>query len=100
MSYDEIQLNYELADAMITTFKNGYEELQDTSQDIQGIANMLADGALLGQGGTAFVEVIRGSLAPSLTKLIDKFQELAEDVQAAIDAMKEADATAAALYKN
>ncbi len=100
MSHDVIQLNYELAEAMISTFKNGYEELQDTNQDIQSIANILTEGALLGQGGTAFVEVIRGSLAPSLTKLTDKFEELAQDVQAAIAAMKEADAEAAAMYRN
>lgn len=98
MSYDEIKLNYELAEAMIRTFKDGYEELQDTMQEMQSIANTLEGGALLGQGGTAFTDAVRGVLSPSLSRLIDKFQELAEDVQAAIDAMKEADATSKGMF--
>jgi WXG100 family type VII secretion target len=90
---DIIKLDYGMAEAMAKTFNEGAECLQDVSQELQNIANHLADGALLGRGGTAFVEHIRGSLCPSLAKLIQKFQELDKDVQGAISDMREADET-------
>jgi WXG100 family type VII secretion target len=91
MSYDEIKLVYPLAEDMIRTFKEGVEQLQDTLSEMQSVANALEDGALLGQGGQAFTEAIRGKLCPAIGRLTDKFEELAEDVQDAIDFMREAD---------
>jgi len=91
MSYDVIKLDYELADEMIATFQQGVEQLQDTMQEMQHIANMLEEGALLGQGGQAFTDAIRNKLAPALSRLTDKFQELSEDVKAAKQYMMEAD---------
>ncbi len=90
---DEIKLDYGLAEQMEKTFQQGGEELQDTMQEMQSIANMLEEGALLGRGGTAFVDAIRSKLTPSLSKLIDKFQELQGDVKAAVGYMREADET-------
>jgi WXG100 family type VII secretion target len=78
---------------MAKTFQKGAEELQDVMQEMQSIANTLEEGALLGRGGVAFVEAIRGRLSPSMSKLIEKFQELQGDVNAAVDYMREADQT-------
>lgn len=91
MSYDEIKLDYGKAEDMAKTFHAGMEQLQDTMQEMQNIANTLEDGALLGNGGTAFVEAIRSKLCPSLARLTEKFEELEGDVQAAIEYMREAD---------
>jgi len=91
MSYDVIKLDYELADEMVATFQQGVEQLQDTMQEVQNIALMLEEGALLGQGGQSFTDAIRNKLAPALTRMTDKFQELAEDVQKAKQYMMEAD---------
>jgi WXG100 family type VII secretion target len=93
MAHDEIKLDYGLAEQMAKTFQQGAEELQDTMQEMQAIANMMEEGALLGRGGVAFVEAIRTKLTPSLSKLIEKFQELQEDVNAAVQYMREADDT-------
>jgi len=98
MSYDIIKLDYELADEMVATFQQGVEQLQDTMQEMQHIANMLEEGALLGQGGQAFTEAIRNKLAPAISRLTDKFQELAGDVQAAKQYMMEADAKSKAQF--
>jgi uncharacterized protein YukE len=92
MSYDEIKLNYEMAEDMVRTFEQGVEQLQDTMQEIQQLANILEEGALLGRGGEMYTDAIRSKLSPSLSKLTDKFQELAGDVTAAIEYMRDADA--------
>ncbi|NNJ09792.1 WXG100 family type VII secretion target [Chloroflexales bacterium ZM16-3] len=93
MAHDEIKLDYGLAEQMSRTFHQGGEDLQDVVQEMQSIANMMEEGALLGRGGTAFVDAIRSKLTPSLSKLIEKFQELEEDVKAAVEYMREADDT-------
>ena len=91
MAQDEIKLDYDKAANMARTFQQGGEQLQDTMQEMQKLANTLEEGALLGRGGQAFVEAIRGKLAPSLTRLIDKFQEMESDVNKAVALMRQAD---------
>ncbi|HEX9438599.1 MAG TPA: hypothetical protein VF909_02910, partial [Roseiflexaceae bacterium] len=66
--------------------------LQRTLHEMQSIAQTLEEGALLGQGGSAFVDAIRSKLCPSIGRLSDKFNELEGDVHAAIAAMRQADA--------
>jgi|GEM_PF-1083319 len=78
---DKIRVVPELMDNMTQTFLQGVEQLQDTMQEMQRIANTLEDGALLGQGGEAFIMAIRGKLCPAISKLTDKFEELANDVR-------------------
>jgi WXG100 family type VII secretion target len=91
---DTIKLEYPLADEMSQTFRAGVEQLQNTMQEMQTLANTLEEGALLGRGGSAFVEAVRNKLCPSLAKLTDKYHELDQDVQAAVQYMREADARA------
>lgn len=91
MAQEEIKLDYDKAGNMARTFQQGGQQLEDTMQEMQKIANILEEGALLGQGGQAFVEAIRGKLSPSLSRLIDKFKELEGDVNKAIALMRQAD---------
>ena len=100
MSYDVIKLDYELADEMIATFQQSVEQLQDTMQEMQHIANMLEEGALLGQGGQTFTDAIRNKLTPAISRLTDKFQELSEDVKAAKQYMMEADRQSKAQFND
>ena len=76
---------------MIRTFEQGAEQLQDTSQEMQVIANTIESGALLGRGGQAFTEAIRDKLCPAITRLTEKYQELARDVEEAVKLMRDAD---------
>lgn len=91
MGADKIQLKLPLADQMIKAFREGFEQLQDVSQEMQNIGNTLEEGALLGQGGAAFVDAIRGQLCPSIAKLTDKYKEMAEDVLKVIEELFGAD---------
>lgn len=95
---DEIKLVYQTAEDMIRIFEQGVEQLENTMQEMQGIANTLEEGALLGRGGEAFTDAIRSKLCPAISRLNDKFQELAGDVQKAIDYMQQADRTSAGKF--
>jgi WXG100 family type VII secretion target len=95
---DIIKMDYGMMADMSQTFKQGVEQLQDTNQVMQNIANELEDGALLGRGGVAFTEAIRGKLCPAIARLTDKFGELAEDIQKAMDDMRSADNTTERMY--
>ncbi len=91
MANDKIKLNYEQAEAMAKTFKEGAAQLQQTMQEMQKLAQMLQEGALLGRGGTEFVSAINSNLCPSVKRMGDKFTELEGDVRAAINFMRQAD---------
>ena len=95
---DEIKLVYATAEDMIHTFQQGVEQLQNTNQQMQAVAGMMEEGALLGRGGEAFTDAIRSKLCPAIMRLDEKFQELAGDVQKAIDYMQQADKTSAGKF--
>jgi WXG100 family type VII secretion target len=92
VAHDKIKLNYEQAEQMAKTFKEGSQQLQQTMQEMKKLAEMLQEGGLLGRGGTEFVNAIQNNLCPSITKMGNKFVELEGDVKAAIAAMRQADA--------
>ncbi|MAT99799.1 MAG: hypothetical protein CL608_21880 [Anaerolineaceae bacterium] len=94
----EIKMDYGLMEDMNKTFLQGVEQLQDTMQAMQNVANEMEDGALLGRGGTAFTEAIRGKLCPAISRLTDKFQELAEDINKAMEDMRSADTSTERMY--
>ncbi len=99
MATDVIKLEYAKAEEMIRTFQQGREQLQRSLQEMQGLATTIEEGTLLGQGGDAFVEAIRTKLTQSITKLSEKFEELAGDVAQAVKYMQEADKTSKAQFK-
>ncbi|MEZ4726294.1 MAG: WXG100 family type VII secretion target [Caldilineaceae bacterium] len=88
---DKIKLDYRLAEEMIQTFRKGQQQLQQTMQEMQGLANTLEGGALLGRGGDAFKDAIKSKLCKSIANLDAKFKELEGDVKKAVQYMQEAD---------
>lgn len=100
MAGEKIRLVYELAEDMAKSFQKGVESLEQTTQEMQNIASSLEGGALVGRGGSAFVEAIRSQLVPALGRLKEKFQELDGDVRVAIAKMREADDQAARGFKS
>jgi WXG100 family type VII secretion target len=95
---DIIKMEYALMDDMSKTFSQSVEMLQDTSQQMQEIASKLEDGALLGRGGDAFSDAIRSKLCPAISRLVEKYEELAKDVKDAKQDMQSADQDSAGLY--
>ncbi len=95
---DEIRVVYEDMEEMRRAFRQGMEQLEETMQDMQSVANTLEDGALLGDGGEAFTQAIRGRLAPAIARLADKFKELDTDVGVAVAYARRADRESAGKF--
>lgn len=98
MSSQVIKLDYGKAEDMIKTFDQGSQQLQTTLQEMQNLANILEGGALLGDGGSAFCDAIRGKLCPAIQKLDAKFKELSKDVKGAVSDMKQSDAASKSMF--
>ncbi len=91
---DVIKMDYAKMEVMSQTFRQGMQQLDSTMQQMRSISKTLEGGALLGQGGTAFTEGINNKLCPAIERLKTKFEELANDVQKAMEDMKRADTEA------
>jgi WXG100 family type VII secretion target len=87
----EIKMNYEMMDEMKQAFQKGAEDLDNTISQLGKINDMLQNGGLIGVGGEAFSAALTDVLVPKVTNLRDKFEELARDIQAAVNSMREAD---------
>lgn len=98
MSNEIIKMDYGLMEDMNRTFSQGVEQLQDTMQAMQHIATEMEDGALLGQGGAAFTDALRDKLSPAISRLIEKFEELAADINAAVEDMRSADESSQRMF--
>lgn len=85
---DIIKMNYPLMEAMATAFGEASNSMDEIIQEVNNIAQTLANGALLGQGGTLFEEACRQSLIPASQRLQEKFTELQQDILAAVEAMR------------
>jgi len=95
---DIIKMDYRLIADMIRTFSRGQARLEETRQEMESIALELDDGALLGRGGSTLSDALRTKLNPSITRLHDKFHELAADVQQAMDEMQAADQSSKGMF--
>jgi WXG100 family type VII secretion target len=84
-------MDYPLMEEMKRTFQAGREQLQDTTNELKGIADMLEQGALLGNAGSAFSDAVRGPLMGAVARLSNKFEELEADLQHAVDQMRQAE---------
>jgi uncharacterized protein YukE len=87
---DVMKMSYPDMEAMIKTFLAGKETLQDTASELQSIASAYEEAAK-GHYSDEMVDGLRSDFAPALNKLIEKFQDMADSCQSAMDSMKQAD---------
>lgn len=91
---DVIKMDYAMMADMKQQCQKGAEVLDDTLHEVKKIAGMLDQDGLIGMAGDAFVNALEGSLSKKVIELRDKLEEVARDIQNAVDAMQEADANA------
>jgi uncharacterized protein YukE len=87
---DIMKMSYPDMEQMIKTFAAGKETLQDTASELQSIASAYEEAAK-GHYADEMVDGLRSDFAPALNKLIEKFQDMADSCQAAMEAMKASD---------
>lgn len=95
----DVQMNYETMEEMAKIFDNGSKQLQETGQAMEGLAQAMENGALLGDGGDKFAEALRNRLAKRIYKLMQKFAELNKDVVGAVKDLRDGDKEAASRFK-
>ena len=95
---DKFRMVIPLMEDTEQVFQAGSEQLKDTLSQMMSIANVLGEGALLGQAGEAFVDAIQSKLCPAISRLNDKFQELQADVRKAKETMQEINKTTESLF--
>jgi len=66
---------YPEADQMIKILGEACNQLQDTISEMEGIANSLEGGALLGQAGDAMANGVRKQLIGSINRLIEGLED-------------------------
>ena len=86
-----IKLNYAAMTEMAEHCKMVAQRLQDTAKMGQGVAGKFEAGALIGVCGNDFSSALRDGFTPAVTRMSQKLEEMARDIQAAIDIMKSQD---------
>ena len=95
----DVQMDYDMMEDMNNVFKNGAQQLSETRQAMENLAQQMEGGSLLGEGGESFADALRGILGPRLNKLEQKFSELAQDVIGAVRDLRDGDKEAASRFK-
>jgi uncharacterized protein YukE len=88
---DIIELNYPAMEEMAQHCKAVAQRLLETARLSQSIAQQMNNGALVGNSGEAFAGALNTALSPSVTRLSQKFDEVAKSIEAAIQDMRTAD---------
>ena len=96
---DEIKMNYAMMDEMASAFTKGAGELDSMITEVNQIASILEDGALIGDAGDAFSRACREALGKSVANLKREFQDLERDIRNAVDEMQKADQSARGYYQ-
>jgi uncharacterized protein YukE len=98
MAQDVIKYNYPAMLEMAQHCKMVAQRLQDTAKMGPAIAGKFDSGTLIGQCGSDFGSALRDSFSPTVTRLSQKFDEMARDIQAAIDIMKAEDSNVSGTF--
>ena len=89
-----IKLNYPAMREMAAHCKQVAQRLQETIKMGQGIASQMENGALIGDAGQNFTAALREGFVPGVTRLMNKFEEVAKDIETAIADMQSQDGEA------
>lgn len=93
---DVIKLNYPAMQEMAQHCKATSQRLQETIRLAQSICQQLEGGALVGDAGEAFGGALTQALVPAVQRLAMKFEEVAKDIEGAVQDMQQADSQRAA----
>jgi uncharacterized protein YukE len=90
---DIIKLNYPAMMEMAEHCKATSQRLLETVRLAQAISQQMENGALVGDAGEAFSGALTGAFCPAVTRLSQKFEEVARDIEGAIQDMQSTDGT-------
>ena len=89
---------YPEADQMIQILTESCNQLEETISEMEGIANAIEGGAILGKAGDALSAGVRKQLIGAIKQLIDGFEDGARYIAMERDDMKAAEQKSASLF--
>ena len=95
----EVKMVYESVDEMINELGRCADELNNVISVLTGVGDRIDGGALLGDSGDALSGGLRGTLIPSIRRLIDAIDEQKSYVTIEYNDMKEAEEQSAANFR-
>jgi WXG100 family type VII secretion target len=80
----DVRMNYGSLEQMAKSFHQAHEQLEQTIREMDKVVKMMEGGALVGDGGQAFMEALNHKLKKRLQVLKEKMRELEGDVHGAV----------------
>lgn len=96
---DVIKLDYPAMQEMAQQCLKVSQRLGQTVQFVRNQGRQLQEGAMVGDAGEAFSNVLTSVLANKVQRLSDKFQEINNDIKGAISDMQAQDQSAVGRFK-
>lgn len=95
----DVQMNYDTMRQMSRYFKDCGDDLNQNLNGLNLIAGLVDGGALVGRGGQRFSDLLQNGIIPFTRTLMDKMEELSQDVEGARAALQDGDTSAASRFK-
>jgi len=95
----DVKMNYGSMEKMQSAFKQAHTQLNESMTEMKKLAKMMEDGALVGDGGTAFMDAINRKLMKRMKALHEKMMQMEKDIQGAVQATRDGVSTAQSRFK-
>lgn len=95
----DVKMNYNSMEKMAQAFKEAHAQVDESMREMKKLAKMMGDGALVGDGGTAFQDSINSKLLKRMQQLHQKMGELEGDINGAVAATRDGIKTAKSRFK-
>jgi uncharacterized protein YukE len=99
MGRPDVRMNYDSMEKMEKTFHQAHQQIEQSMREMEKIAKVFEDGALLGTAGDAFRDAIRSKLIKRMKVIGEKMKELEGDIHGAVSATRDGVKTAQSRFK-
>ena len=99
MGRPDVKMNYDSMEKMGKTFHQAHQQIEQSMREMEKIAKVFEDGALLGTAGDAFRDAIRSKLIKRMKVIGEKMKELEQDINGAVSATRDGVKTAQSRFK-
>ncbi len=95
----DVRMNYDSMERMQKAFHQAHQQLEQSMREMDKLAGMMEQGALLGTAGDAFRDAIKSKLLKRMKIIKEKMQELEKDINGAVVATRDGVSTAQSRFK-
>ncbi len=96
----DVRMNYESMERMQKAFHQAHQQVDQSMAEMDKVAKILEDGALLGMAGDAMRDAICSKLLKRMKVIGEKMKELEGDIHGAVLATRDGVSTAQSRFKD